>query len=149
MAIWTIVEILRHGQILPALRAEVDQAIEGLSPPTLSSLLSLTQPEIVSRLPKVNAAFQESLRLYTDTCSLRIVQQDCVLPPDLCGPAGKDTGIALVAGEQVVCIARKVHIDDKWGDDAEKWDISRWLDGSKPKGTMHPFGGGVSMCEGQ
>jgi cytochrome P450 len=150
-AIWTLVEILRHPEIIPSLRAEITTAISRLSPPTLSSVLLLPQPDLPASLPQLNACFQESLRLYTDTLSLRVVQEDTVLPPSMCGGGtGQDRGLVLKSGEQVVCVTRAnaVSPEGDWGESARVWDHKRFLDGGV-KGTMNPFGGGVSMCEGK
>ncbi|RSH90846.1 hypothetical protein EHS25_010022 [Saitozyma podzolica] len=126
-AIWAIAEILRHPHILPTLRSEIDNAISRLDPPHLSTLLHLPQSQLVLTLPELNACFQETLRLYTDSFSLRVVQKDCV-----------------------VCVSRPnaVSPESEWGVDAPNWDHTRFLDG-RAKGVMNPFGGGVSMCEGR
>jgi hypothetical protein len=80
-----------------------------------------------------------------------VVQKDCVLPPGLCaGGIGAERGLALKHDDQVVCVSRPnaVSPESEWGVDAPKWDHTRFLDG-RAKGVMNPFGGGVSMCEGE
>jgi len=126
------------------LREEIDQAITSLSPPTLSTLLHLPQPRLITTLPRINASFQETLRYHTSSYSLRVVQADTILPPSL---IGNNTGFSLRKGEEVVCVSRtnQVDKDSDWGKDADVWDGERFLNEKRQKGSMMPFGGGISM----
>lgn len=122
-----------------------------MTPPTLSTLLHKPQPELPRLLPLTNAVFQETLRYHVDTLSLRVVQDDCVIPAHLISSGvGRETGLALKAGEQVVCATRVPVVDqEEWGADAGRWDPDRFMNKEKFSGkSMNPFGGGVSMCEG-
>ncbi|KAI9632941.1 cytochrome P450 [Dioszegia hungarica] len=149
--IWTILELLRNPGILARVRTEITNVISTLSPPTLSTLLHRPQPGLPGLLPITNAVFQETLRFHVDTLSLRVVQEDCVVPPSLI-PAGigKETGLRLYRGDQVICATRVPMVDEEeWGPDAGKWDPERFMKGGAQGRAMHPFGGGVSMCEGR
>lgn len=61
------------------------------------------------------------------------------------------TGYALKKGEQLICATRVPTVDhEEWGDDVGVWDPERFLNKEKGGlGSMNPFGGGVSMCEGE
>jgi len=142
-----MVEIVRRPSLVASLRNEVHQAIAALSPPTLSTLLHLPQAELVTTLPQINAAFQETLRFHVSTFSLRLIEVETVLPASLCG---NETGLRMKKGEELICVTRMNSIDHEgdWGNDADKWEPERFLDGKGRKGTMSPFGGGVSMVSG-
>lgn len=140
---------MRDPSLASRIRSEISSATASLSPPTLGTLYRLSPPDLVAALPLTNAAFQESLRLYTESFSIRVVQKDLVIPGSLCtgGPAEK-TGFALKKGEQVICNTRVGAVEDAaWGRRGGDWNADRMLKDGK-KGSMAPFGGGVSMCEG-
>jgi len=126
------------------LKDEVTEAVSKLSPPALSTLLHLPQLELIANLPHVNAALQETLRYHTSSYSIRLVEADINLPASLCG---NQTGFSLRKGDEMVCVTRMCHVDKEaeWGPDADVWDAERFLDGTRQKGPMMPYGGGVSM----
>ena len=134
---------MRRPALLDQMRQEVDSAVSRLEPPELSTLLRLTQPEIVAALPTINACFQETLRYHTSSFSLRRVVEDVRLP------MSTDKGqrdVLLPKGSEVVCVGRPSQISKAdWGADADVWDHTRWLDKERPKGSVYSFGGGVSM----
>jgi cytochrome P450 len=140
---------MRSPSLASSVRAEIATATASLSPPSLSTLYRLPPSELVAALPLCNAAFQESLRLYTESFSIRVVQEDMIIPAHLCaGGAVAETGFALKKGEQVICNTRPGAVDNgAWGRDATQWDAQAMLRDGK-RGGMAPFGGGVSMCEG-
>lgn len=86
-----------------------------------------------------------------DTLSLRVVQDDSIIPPALISAGiGAETGLRLYKGDQVICATRVPMVDEEeWGRDAGKWDPERFMKGGAQGRAMHPFGGGVSMCEGE
>jgi cytochrome P450 len=149
--IWAVVELLRHPKMLAAVRTEISGVISTLTPPTLSTLLHKPQPELPGLLPITNAVFQETLRYHVDTLSLRVVQTDCVIPAHLLpSGVGAKTGLRLKAGEQVICVTRAPTVDEgEWGPNAGAWNSDRFLHGGAQGKSMNPFGGGVSMCEGE
>lgn len=55
-------------------------------------------------------------------------------------------GYALKKGEEVVCVSRHNQVDGAgdWGSNACAWDHTRFM-GKEGRGSMMPFGGGVSM----
>ena len=140
-AIWTIVEILRRPKLLAEIREEVVTAISTQVPPTLSTLLHLPQSQLLTTLPLINAAIQETLRFHTASFSLRVVENDLTLPL----PNG--ARVALIVGEEVVVATRQCQIDpaSAWGDDAAVWDGKRFLRTEKERGSMTPFGGGTTI----
>ena len=140
-AIWTIVEILRDPTLLAEIREEIVNAISTQVPPTLSTLVHLSQSQLLTTLPLINATIQETLRFHTASFSLRVVENDLTLPL----PNG--TGVALAAGEEVVVATRTCQIDPAgaWGDDAAVWDGKRFLRKEKERGSMTPFGGGTTI----
>ena len=149
--IWTLAELIRRPSVLTTLRTEIADAMSSLDPPHLSTLLHLPQTELIRLLPQLNAAFQETLRFHTSTYSVRIVMESMTLPAALCGNGiGSETGIGLCEGDEVICVTRKAQVDPagEWGPTAGVWDHSRFFKDGK-KGSMNPFGGGVSMCEGE
>lgn len=149
-AIWTVAEILRHPELLQELNDEVAGVVRSLDPPTIGTLLQLPQPDLLARLPKINACLQESLRFYSTSASVRVILEDTVLPASLFNSGiGRENGMVVKKGETVVCVTRAAHVDPmgEWGETADRWDWTRMREGKK--GPMLPFGGGVSMCEGE
>ena len=140
---------MRDQSLAARIRSEISAATASLSPPTLSTLYRVSPPDLVAALPLTNAAFQESLRLYTESFSIRVIQEDLVIPGSLCtGGAADRTGFALKRGEQVICNTRVGAVDDiAWGRRCGEWNAERMHKDGK-KGSKAPFGGGVSMCEG-
>lgn len=139
-----MVEILRKPHLIQTLRDEIGSATKQLEEPTLESLLAQGQAELVKLLPQLNACFQETLRFHTSSFSLRVVEEDSVIPAKL---TGTPLGYSLKKGEQVICVTRKNQVDPTgdWGHDANVWDHERFLGQDRMKGSMMPFGGGVSM----
>lgn len=149
--IWAAAQIARRPQLQAILRDEVNHAISGLSPPTLSTLLHLPNQDIINALPRIQAVFQETLRFHTASFSIRIVTEDITLPARLCGEGiGAKQGLKLYAGEYAVGVTRASHVDPngEWGADVDQFDPERFLSQGEKRPAMMPFGGGTSMCEG-
>ncbi len=157
--IWTVAELIRRPDLLAKCQAEILGAISAVPPSAkqdqtpLSNLLNRPPATLPQLLPTINAAFQETLRFHTSSYSLRLVLTDTVLPASLLpGNQGSQYGYLLQAGDQVVCVSRhnQVWEGGDWGAEANIWNHKRFLDGErvedkKGRGTMTPFGGGVSM----
>ena len=142
--VWTVAEIIRRPSLLASLRHEVHEAISSLDPPNLNSLLHLPPTQFVTALPRINDAYQETLRFHSTTVSLRLVEEDILLPAALCR---NNTGLSLKKGDELMCVTRVNQVDNEgdWGRDADQWDPERFTDGKRRRGTMSPFGGGASM----
>jgi len=124
---------------------------------------------IVSSMPLATSCYQETLRLCTSSFSIRMVEENFVLPIGKpASPGSSDAevnkmgmaanGIFIPGGSRVVCITRAAHLTgDHWGGDPLLWDGARFLEkegeGPGPKNKkakeMRAFGGGVSICEGR
>jgi cytochrome P450 len=109
-------------------------------------------------LPLLTATIQEVIRLYASGFSKRRVTQSTTLG-----------GHVLEEGQDVLVVARSVHLDEDIHEDAAKWKPSRYLntkstdstgseslggkkyrkDGKIVPNHSMPWGGGVSMCEGR
>lgn len=142
--------ILRTPTLVEALRDEITKAISAQSPPKLQTLLRLPAAQLPPLVPLLSSCIQETLRLRTSSFSIRRVTQDTVLPASVCGQGiGKTAGLSVRQDDVLICQTRQGHLDTEgWGADANKWKAERFLDqdGVKAvKGSMSPFGGGVSM----
>ncbi|KAL7420560.1 hypothetical protein Q5752_004511 [Cryptotrichosporon argae] len=145
-AAWTIAELVRRPAVVARARAELGAALASHAL-AIPALVRLAPAQLVAALPFLHDCLRETLRLRTSSFALRRVAHDVVVPAHVLGPAHA-AGMRLCKGEDIVCVSRhnQVAPTGDWGADAGVWDVGRW-DGKK--GTMMPFGGGVSMCEGR
>lgn len=136
-AFWSLAYLLRD----PAARAEVtaEVAANGLGDP--------------KRLPKLQSAVNEALRLCSASLTIREVRRDCRLTLE----SGRT--IALRAGDRVALSPFAVHFDPEIFPDPETYRFDRFLADGAPRQfykrgkrvpiPLMPYGGGVSMCPGR
>jgi hypothetical protein len=129
-AAWIVHELGRHGDVLDAVRAEVD-AVLGDAPPTVDDL---------RRLPTVDGIVREVLRLWP--------------PGFVAGRRAVDdfevAGHRVPGGTMVVYSAYVTGRDpDLWADPG-RFDPGRWAPGrpDPPPYAFVPFGGGARRCIG-
>lgn len=139
-AFWLISHLLYEPAIVDAIRSEIRP---GFGPD--GSLADLAQ--VLERSPQLEAAWNETMRMYATSASVRIVTAETVI-----------SGRTLRPGRRVMIPYRQLHYDEGvWGDDARVWRPSRWL---KEEGTalstlgprlehFRPFGGGSTICPGR
>ena len=128
---WTWVLLAQHPDIAAALRSEL-QTVLGGRPPTFDDLPAL-------KLTK--AIIQEVLRLYPPTWfMMREAAANLTI-----------RGEAIPTGSILVFVPYAVHRNNRWYDQPQTFQPSRWLNGleqSLPKGAYFPFGLGPRVCIG-
>lgn len=132
LAAWALSELAARPELQRRLREETDDALGGAAPDW----------EGVKRLPLLDAALKETLRLYPPVPYVRRT----ALEDHEVG------GIRVLAGTQVSVCAYLMQRDTAlWGDDAAAFRPERWLaDGFRPpRGAFLPFGLGPRRCIGQ
>jgi cytochrome P450 len=107
----------------------------------------------LKRLPKLQSAVNEALRLSSSSLTIRAVRRDC----DLTLESGRT--ITLFAGDRVALTPVVTHYDPDIFADPEAYRFDRFLaDGGPRQFFKHgkrvpiplmPYGGGVSMCPGR
>ncbi|KAI8990562.1 cytochrome P450 [Trametes punicea] len=146
---WFVVLSLEKGEGLAPLIEEVDnarrvwQAAHPSEPLGIEFFQDLASDS--KSLPLITSAIQETLRYTSNSLPIRRV----IRPVQL-------GGYELREGDEVVCVTRRVHMDDEIHSSAATFNIRRYLEPPKPmkdgrsipNHTM-PFGGGVSKCEGR
>lgn len=106
------------------------------------------------RLPKLFSSISESLRLCSESLTIRLVHRDCELA------LADGRTVALRAGDRVALCPQLMHRDPEIFADPERFRFDRFLsEGGGPrqfsKGgqrvpiPLMPYGGGVSMCPGR
>ncbi|QRV97731.1 cytochrome P450 family protein [Ceratobasidium sp. AG-Ba] len=96
-----------------------------------------------SAMPYLDACINETIRLATDSYSVRWVPE---------GDAEAKIGeYVFKPGDQVVCNLRGVNMDELVYAHPESFEPERFLGGGKDKvrGRFIPFGGGFSVCSGR
>jgi hypothetical protein len=147
---WTLYALLRHPECLREVQAE----IESVFSQTIDSSdinVALLQP---SSLPYTMAAFYESLRLYPPVpFEIKQTTQQVTLPD----------GTSLPSGAIVVwCIWALNRSRTTFGEDAQTFNLARWLDtksssdgkphftgNSRSAGEFPVFNGGPRSCLGK
>lgn len=107
----------------------------------------------LKRLPQLHSSVSESLRLTSQSLTIRLVQRDCRLT--LAG----DRTVALRAGDRVVLCPQITHHDPEVFTAPHEFRHDRFLADSGPRHffkhgqrvpiPLMPYGGGVSMCPGR
>ncbi|MCY1056274.1 cytochrome P450 [Nannocystis sp. SCPEA4] len=137
-AFWTLAHLLDNPPARAAVTAEVDA--RGIGD--------------LKQLPKLYSSMCESLRLCSESLTIRLVQRDCEL-----ALAGGQS-IALRAGDRVALCPQVMHRDPEIFEDPEQFRFDRFLsEGGGPRQfsrrgqrvpiPLMPYGGGVSMCPGR
>lgn len=136
-AFWALAHVLAHPDARAAVTDEL--AVHGVRE--------------LSRLRRLQSCVDETLRLRSDSLTLRLVQRDC----DLTLASGRS--ITLRAGDRVALCPQITHRDPEVFADPEsfRWDRFLAVDGPRQfhkRGKrvaipLMPYGGGVSMCPGR
>ncbi|KAJ7192463.1 cytochrome P450, partial [Mycena pura] len=144
-----LIELAKNPQLQNSLRAEIHAAIG-------------TDHENIpyDGMPLLNTFIKESLRMYpAEAVSERVASEDVVLP--------LSESVATTAGERInqihlrkgeiltLAIASYQRMESRWGDDANTFRPSRWLDGTVYRGeaigpyaNLLSFHGGPRTCLG-
>jgi cytochrome P450 len=140
---------LQQSDGLQPLVAEVDEAATSWNI-TYPSLPLNSHRNIVdfinqTDLPLMNSTIQETLRFATSAMSIRAVTGATELG-----------GYTFNRGDEVVCLARTVHLDPEIHERPNEYIPTRYMtqkkftkNGRPVMNHTIPFGGGVSMCEGR
>jgi cytochrome P450 len=136
-AFWSLAHLLYDPSARAAVTAEVEA--RGLGD--------------LKQLPLLYSSVCESLRLCSESLTIRLVHRDCEL-----ALAGGRT-IALRAGDRVALCPQVVHRDPEVFPDPEQFRFDRFLADGRPRQffkrgqrvpiPLMPYGGGVSMCPGR
>jgi cytochrome P450 len=137
-AFWSLAHLLRHPEARAAVAAEVEA--RGIGD--------------FKRLPKLYSSMCESLRLCSESLTIRLVHHDC----ELALADGKT--IRLRAGDRVALCPQVMHRDPEIFAEPEEFRFDRFLAesggprqfskrGQRVPIPLMPYGGGVSMCPGR
>ena len=129
---WALYELGRKPRLAERVRTEVDDVVDDYA-----TLEDLPELEYTERL------LRETLRRYPPAAAIfRETTDDVGLG-----------GYRVPEDTYVVLPQFYVHTDDRWWNDPQSFDPSRWDDGSDPSGgrpeyAYFPFGGGPRHCIG-
>jgi len=136
-AFWSLAHVLAHPDARAAVVDEL--AVHGVGE--------------ISRLRVLQSCIDETLRLRSDSLTLRLVQRDC----DLALAGGRS--MTLRAGDRVALCPQITHGDPEVFADPECFRFDRFLADDGPRQftkrgkrvpiPLMPYGGGVSMCPGR
>ncbi|KAJ6488751.1 cytochrome P450 [Mycena sanguinolenta] len=146
---FVLLELARHPSLQDRLRAEIHTALAGGAGNV-----------IYDSMPLLNAFIKEVLRMYpVGPLSDRIALEDAVIPlseaiTTLTGE--RISQIRVTKGQLVTMAVASYHrLASRWGDDADEFNPSRWVDGTTyqgdavgPYGNLLSFNGGPRMCLG-
>ena len=150
-AFWMLAFILHDPELYAALVEEIQPAFEsGLKTPNAQYLLE--------KCTRLNAAWEETIRMSAFSASVRHVTEgkviDNPLLPDILTPF-EDTvigGKLLRKGSRLMIPYRQLHFDQSvFGTDIEGFKSDRFLkDKSLTRNnSWRPFGGGTTQCPGR
>jgi cytochrome P450/NADPH-cytochrome P450 reductase len=132
---FAIYQLLRHPHVLAQAYAEVDRLLPGDTVPTYDTIMKL---DVIPRI------LDETLRLLSPIPAFGLSPYN----DEVIG--GK---YALKAGQKVGILLKPLHTHPAaWGDNAEDFDIDRWLPAQKAQHHPHaykPFGNGERACIGR
>ena len=104
-------------------------------------------------LPTLHSSVSESLRMTSDSLTMRLVQADCQLT------LADDRTLALRAGDRVLLCPQLTHSDPEVFAEPAEFRHDRFLASDGPRHffkrgkrlpiALMPYGGGVSMCPGR
>lgn len=127
-----LVYIISDRSLLTKLRAEIDPDGTGRDP----SIEHLTK-----ECPLLDAVLNETLRMYTNSATMRHVTDDTVIG-----------GKTMRSGRQIMIPYRQLHENgDVFGVDTASFNPVRFLEtkGLKRSSSFRPFGGGATFCAGR
>ncbi|KAF3092467.1 hypothetical protein TWF569_008506 [Orbilia oligospora] len=145
---WMIAHILFTPGLLKKLRNEVASCTED---PVKGSSLPTFDVEKLTKLPLLNAVWQETLRLGVSALSPRIVLEDTEIDGYMYKKGGMIQGLSLLVQME----------EEYWGKDVNEFNPDRWLPypGEDPtvatkrirefQSKLRPFGGGTTVCPGR
>ena len=140
-AFWTLAFVLADPAARDALRAEID--------PVLAAAGGACGREQLQKMPRLDSAISEALRLASSSLTIRLVRRPTVLSLESGGQW------SLRQGDRV-CLAPSVtHYDPELYPEPERYRFDRFLGaqfvkrGKKVGFALMPYGGGVSMCPGR
>ncbi|MDC0722030.1 cytochrome P450 [Nannocystis bainbridge] len=137
-AFWALAHLLTDPPGRAAVVAEVEQ--RGFSD--------------LKRLPQLFSSICETLRLCSESLTIRLVHRDCELT------LADGSSITLRAGDRVALCPQVAHRDPEIFADPERFQFDRFLSdtggprqflkgGQRVPIPLMPYGGGVSMCPGR
>jgi cytochrome P450/NADPH-cytochrome P450 reductase len=132
---FALYQLLRHPHVLAQAYAEVDRLLPGDTVPTYETIMKL---DVIPRV------LDETLRLLSPIPAFGLSpREDTVI-------GGR---YRLRKDQKVGVLLRPLHTHPKaWGDDADEFDIDRWLPERKAAHHPHaykPFGNGERACIGR
>ncbi|KAK8851033.1 cytochrome P450 oxidoreductase [Apiospora arundinis] len=132
LCFWMLVYIVSDPALLAKLRAEIDPDGTGRDP---------RLEHLTSACPLLDAMLHETLRLYTNSATMRHVTADTVIG-----------GKTMRRGRQIMIPYRQLHDNgDVFGVDTASFNPNRFLEakGLKRSSSFRPFGGGATFCAGR
>ncbi|KIK53043.1 hypothetical protein GYMLUDRAFT_49606 [Collybiopsis luxurians FD-317 M1] len=152
---WALYEFAKNPEWQEQVRNEIIQAQAGKSG-------EVFQPAVLDQLQYLNAHIKEALRLYPGAPTIdRVALDDIILPLDTPVQSGDGTKsmsqIPIKRGDRImVDLAAYNRRHSIWGDDADTFKPSRWLNGSDPGksigigpyANLATFSGGPQICIG-
>jgi cytochrome P450 len=138
-AFWTLAHLLADPVAHAAVRAELD-AVLGAGP---------CGREQLRRMPLLDSAVSEALRLASSSLTIRLVRRPIVLQLDSGG------AWSLRQGDRVCLAPCMTHRDPELYPEPERYRHDRFIGaqflkrGKKVGFALMPYGGGVSMCPGR
>ncbi|KAF2092603.1 cytochrome P450 [Rhizodiscina lignyota] len=140
---WLILHIFANPTLLKRIRKELELTLK--APSEKSSVRMMNIKTITKDCKLLVSTFRETLRLYSDNASTRVVTTDTVLADQYFLKKGS---ILQIAGGIM-------HSDSTiWGGDAGQFNPERFLEDSTKQKSVHPaafrgFGGGATLCPGR
>lgn len=138
-AFWLISHLLHEPALVDAIRAETR--------PAFAADGSLHDLATVKASPHLEAAWNETMRMYGCAASVRAVTSDTII-----------SGRVMRAGRRIMIPYRQLHFETSvFGGDVDVFRPSRWLNadgnGLSPLASrsdhFRPFGGGSTICPGR
>ncbi|KAJ6548578.1 cytochrome P450, partial [Mycena capillaripes] len=147
---FALLELARNPEFQGLLRAEIHSTMSGADNGNIA----------YDRMPLLNGLIKEALRVYpAEALTERMALQDTIIPlsESIVTSTGEHLSqIPVVKGQVVVvAVASYQRLQSRWGEDADKFRPSRWLDGTVSKGdaigpyaNLLTFLGGPHTCLG-
>ena len=131
---WLLTYLLYNPQHIDAIRAETSSAFQGDT---------LVDPRYLQeQCPHLDAVWYETLRMASNSASVRPVQKDTVIG-----------GKTLRKGSRILVPYRLLHFDERvFGAEIDAFKPERFLGKAKALtqcSSWRPFGGGKTMCTGR
>ncbi len=146
---WTLAQLLREPEALAAVRAELD-TIAGR--PDAEGMPPALPIATLDRLPILDSAVNEALRLSSGSLTMRVATETFVL-------ATRSGNFELRAGDRVCLAPYLTHHDPEIFADPDRYQVDRFYSptgvkqfhkrGERVGFALMPFGAGRSMCPGR